>query len=106
MIQEEKRGEGLVLLGGDELAVVDGNTLGRVARLVDADQTVRELKHVRPQRDDDELSRLRPFANVVGDDADVSEVECWGVERKVGMSARACLTDRGQAATHQHRSRP
>lgn len=37
---------------------VDADALGGVVRLVDSDETIRDLKHVVSQRDDDELSVL------------------------------------------------
>ena len=58
----------------DELRV-DGDALGAVVRLVDADQPVRQLEHVGPQRDDDELGVPGPLLDVVGDDGHVLEVE-------------------------------
>lgn len=47
-----------MLLEHDGLGV-DSHTLGGVVRLVNADEPVGDLKHVVPQRDDDELSVLR-----------------------------------------------
>ena len=38
---------------------VDGDTLGAVVRLVDADEAVSTLKHLIAKRDDDELRVLR-----------------------------------------------
>lgn len=38
---------------------VDSHTFGGVVSFVDADETVGNLEHVVPQRDDDELSVLR-----------------------------------------------
>ena len=73
--KERPKQEASASLGRDQLTVVDRDRLSRVARLVDADEPVRELKHVGPERDDDELGRLCPLADVVGDDADVAEVE-------------------------------
>lgn len=57
----------------DELRV-DGDALGAVVRLVDADQPVRQLEHVGPQRDDDELGVPGPLLDVVGHDGHVLEV--------------------------------
>lgn len=37
---------------------VDSHALGGVVSFVDADETVSDLEHVVPQRDDDELSVL------------------------------------------------
>lgn len=37
---------------------VDSHTLSGVVSFVDADETISDLKHVVPQRDDDELSIL------------------------------------------------
>lgn len=50
----------LVLLKHDGLGV-DSHTLGGVVSFVDANETIGDLKHVVPQRDDDELSVLRLF---------------------------------------------
>lgn len=52
--------DGVVLLKHDDLGV-DPNALGGVVSFVDADETIGDLKHVVPQRDDDELSILRLF---------------------------------------------
>lgn len=52
--------DGVVLLKHDGLGV-DPNALGGVVSLVDADEAIGDLKHVVPQRDDDELSVLRLF---------------------------------------------
>lgn len=46
---------------------VDADTLGGVVRLVDSDETVCDLKHVVPQRDDDELSVLGLLLHGEGD---------------------------------------
>lgn len=40
---------------------VDSHTLGGVVSFVDADETISNLKHVVPQRDDDELGVLCLF---------------------------------------------
>lgn len=52
--------DGIVLLKHDDLGV-DPNALGGVVSFVDADEAIGDLKHVVPQRDDDELSVLRLF---------------------------------------------
>ena len=54
---------------------VDGDALGGVVRLVDADQPVRQLEHVGPERDDDELGVTSPLTDVVRHDAHVLEVQ-------------------------------
>ena len=40
---------------------VDGDALGTIVGLVDADQPVCQLEHVGSQRDDDELGGFRPL---------------------------------------------
>eukprot|EP00428_Durinskia_dybowskii_P065473 CAMPEP_0170384264 /NCGR_PEP_ID=MMETSP0117_2-20130122/15907_1 /TAXON_ID=400756 /ORGANISM="Durinskia baltica, Strain CSIRO CS-38" /LENGTH=213 /DNA_ID=CAMNT_0010640005 /DNA_START=219 /DNA_END=860 /DNA_ORIENTATION=- len=54
---------------------VDGNGLRDVLRLVDPHKEVRQLEHVIPQGDDDELGILRSLFDVVCDDGDVPEVQ-------------------------------
>lgn len=56
--------------------VVDGDALGHVVDLVDADEAGRELKHVVAQRDDDELRVLGAFFDVVGHDGDLDRQTC------------------------------
>lgn len=52
--------DGIVLLKHDGLGV-DSDTLGGVVSFVDADESISNLKHVVPQRDDDKLSVLCLF---------------------------------------------
>lgn len=52
--------DSLVFLKHDGLGV-DSHTLGGVVSFVDADETIGNLKHVVPQRDDDELGILCLF---------------------------------------------
>lgn len=52
--------DGIVLLKHDGLGV-ETNALGGVVSFVDADETISDIEHVVPQRDDDELSVLRLF---------------------------------------------
>lgn len=52
--------DGIMLLKHEGLGV-DPNALGGVVSFVDADETISDVKHVVPQRDDDELSILRLF---------------------------------------------
>lgn len=52
----------------DEVLVLDGDALGHVVDLVDADQAGRKLEHVVAQRDDDELGVLGTLLDVVGHD--------------------------------------
>lgn len=52
--------DGIVLLKHDGLGV-DSHTLSGVVSFVDADESISNLKHVVPQRDDDKLSVLCLF---------------------------------------------
>lgn len=63
----------LLLLGrwpsaDNVILVLNRHTLGHVADLVHADQPCGEFEHVVPKGDDNELSVLRPFLDVIGDD--------------------------------------
>ena len=54
-------GGGVEVLGGEgdgDLARVDGDAFGAVVSLVDPYEAVGQLKHVVPERDDDELGIL------------------------------------------------
>ena len=55
-------------------AGVNCDRLGGIVRLVDADQAVRQLKHVVAQTDDHELRVLGPLLDVVRHDAHILEV--------------------------------
>lgn len=54
---------------------VDRDGVSAVVRLVDSNKSVRQLEHVIAERDHDELGILRPLLDVMGDDADVPEVQ-------------------------------
>ena len=54
---------------------VDGYTLGAVVGLVNTDQAVSQLKHVRPEGDDDELGIPGPLLNVVCHYGDILEIQ-------------------------------
>ena len=58
-----------------DLRWVDGNRLGGVVGLVDADQAIGLLEHVGPERDDDELGVAGPLLDEVGHDGGVLEVQ-------------------------------
>jgi len=59
----------------DVISILNGNTLGHVIHLVNADQARGKFKHVVPQTNHDELGIARALLDVAGDDADIAKVE-------------------------------
>lgn len=61
-----------VILDGSR---IDGDRLGAIVRLVDANEAIGQLEHVRPQRNDDELGVAGALFDVVADDGHVLEIQ-------------------------------
>ena len=65
----------IIIAFGKNKTGINRDTLGALVRLVDSNQSVRKLKHIVAQADDDELGILGSLLDIVGHDGDVAKVK-------------------------------